>query len=582
MKKLDIVTKSILICLIALIMYSCNKDEVGAPLKLDNVNKSITDYLNNNPSYSILIEGLNKTGLSQTLNLYGSMTMFAPTNDAFTKFFKRKGISGLSDINTDSLLLILEYHLYSQKFGSALFQTGSLPAATISGDLIKMDISQGLKNTILNNTVKVDTLDILVTNGVVHIVNDVLDRPAATINSYLAGNPKYSIIAEAIKKTGLDTALLNRINYDNNLIINGLPSKKWITAFFETDEVFHNANINSFDDLAKKYSNTYYTTKNYTNPTDSLNMFVRFHLIQRRFFVSDFKKDFIESASAGKWLIFDTEGGLNINKHDVRNIKFNAVTGKNDTIITTLKASIILDQSNQTMSNGIIHSIDKVLELYRPKPVKIFSYFAGDLADRVITLLDGTVTTFNDQVANLNNNPVGQSVVWWLKWGYSAGNYVNCTIAGPPTLGHNPLYPDDYDANFDKTTGFQVTSNVGLWFEISTKPIFSGTYKLYLYEQRNGTFINPVNSTPWRLWLTVDGVKLPDMINQSSQKDAFGNETMLFNQNGSWFYGDYRYMSKRLLGTFTFDKMAPHKVKFEIVDDLLPRQYFKLSWEPVN
>lgn len=577
MKKIDIVTKSIMVCLLALSLFMCKKEKIGAPLKLDNVDKSIIDYLKSNPSYSILVEGLDKTGLSQTLNLYGSLTMFAPTNDAFKKFFEHKKISGLSEMNTDSLGTILRYHIYSQKFESKVFQTGSLPAVTISGDLIKMDISQGLRNTYLNNTVKIDSIDIAVTNGVVHTINGVLEPPSSSIYGYLAGNPQYSIMAEAVNRTGMDTALLKKMNYDNNQIVNGLKSKRWITAFFETNDVLNKAGINSFNDLAKKYSNTYYTTKNYTNPNDSLNIFVRFHLMQRRFFISDFRDDFMESISTGNWLIFDTKGGLNINKHDVINIVFNAATGRNDTIIASKKVSIILDKSNQVLSNGIIHSIDAVLSVYTPNPIKVFSYFAGAPEDRVITLLDGTITTFNAQVANMNNNPAGQSVVWWLKWGYTSGTYVNCTAAVTGFSNQNPLYRDDFNP-FDITTGFQVNSNVGLWFEITTKPIFKGKYNLYLYEQRNGTFINPVNSTPWRLWWYLDGVKFPDMINQSSEKDAFGNETMLV---GGKSYGDYRYMSKRKLGVFTFDQIKPHTVKFELVEDLLPRQYFKLSWEPI-
>ena len=170
MKKIETVVKCIILCLIVLNVFSCKKQEAGSSPKLDSVDKTIMVYLRDNPNYSILTEALDTIGLSGILNLYGSMTMFAPSNEAFAKFFKRKGISGLTGINRDDLVKILRNHLYNQKFVSGNFQTGSLPAVTASGDLIKMDISKGIKNTYLNNTVKIDTIDIAATNGIVHVV----------------------------------------------------------------------------------------------------------------------------------------------------------------------------------------------------------------------------------------------------------------------------------------------------------------------------------------------------------------------------------------------------------------------------
>ena len=428
MKKIDAVLKNIVICLIMLSICSCEQDQIASSPKLTKVDKTIYEYLKSNPSYTILVEALDITQLSGKLNLYGNMTMFAPSNDAFMKLFVHKGISGLSKMNIDTLSKMLKYHIYTDKFNSVSFQTGSLPAVTISGDLIKMDISKGLKNTYLNDAVKVDSLDIEAINGVVHVIGDVLEPPSKTIYSRLVDNLQFSIMAEAVKMTGMDTAVLNKVVYDNNLIINGLPSKKWVTVFFEPNNVLNQNGIYSFDDLAKKYSNTYYTTKNYTNPSDSLNIFIRYHCMQRKVFMSDIRSDYMESLSASNWLIFDTKGSMNINKHDERKIVFNSLTGKNDTIITQVMVNINPDKSNQVASNGIIHSVESVLSVYNPKPVIVKCYFAGAPEDRAITLLDGKVSTLSDEFKNLNNNPVGQSVVWWLKWGYDSGTpYIFCS-----------------------------------------------------------------------------------------------------------------------------------------------------------
>lgn len=561
MKKIETVVKSIMVCLIVLSMFSCKKQEVGSSPKLDSVDKTIMVYLRDNPNYSILTEALDSIGLSGILNLYGSMTMFAPSNDAFAKFFKRKGISGLTGINRDELVKILRNHLYNQKFISGNFQTGSLPAVTASGDLIKMDISKGIKNIYLNNTVKVDTLDIGATNGIVHVINDVLEPSKVTIYSYLAGNPEYSIMAEAIKKTGVDTALLGKIVYDNSLIVNGLPSRKWITSFFETNNILAISGIKSFDDLASKYSNTYKTTKSYTSQSDSLNIFVRYHFMQQKMFLSDFRDDFYESGSTGNWLIFSTADGFTINKRD------------------NIKIDISMDKSNLVTSNGIIHSIDTVLSVYNPKPVIVKGYFAGAPQDRVIKLLDGTVSTFSTQFKNLANDPVAQSVVWWFKWGWTS--ITSLTIqsgtlrygTGSLWTNKNPLYLNDFP--IEDMDGIWITGNVGLWMELTTKPIFKGKYALYIYHWSN---VKSPSIPPYRYKWSLDGVEAPDYVNLCEYVDAYGNDALLYGKGGA------NSLVKRKLGVFTFDQIMPHKFKWTLVDDFLiiaNLHWYKIQFEPV-
>ena len=553
-----------MVCMLMMVLFSCIKDEVGGSLKLDKVNKTIVGYLRSQPNFSILVDALDKTGLALNMNLYGSMTMFAPSNDAFAKFFTRKGISDLSGIANDELVTLLRYHLYSQQFTSAVFQTGSLPAVTASGDLIKMDISLGLKSTYLNNTVKIDTLDILVTNGVVHDINDVLEPSTSTIYTYMKGNPEYSIMSEAIHQTGLDATLLNKVIYDSTTISSGLPARKWITGFFETNNVLAISGITSFDDLAKKYSNSYKTTKNYTSPLDSLNIFVKYHCLQQKFFVSDFRDTYFETISSGDWLILSTKGGLAINKRG------------------NIEVDLVLNKSNQVVSNGIIHSVDTVLSVYNPKPIITRCYFAGAPEDMVIKLKNGTVTTFNAQwSAGLKNQDI-QDVIWWLKWGCTSGNPATPVIMEDPSniksdAVFNTLYP--YDNPLERWMyRIQLTSPVGLWYELTTKPIFKGTYAVYLIHMAN--YPAGQSGTCYAKW-AFDGVEYTDLLNMLSRTDAFGNEVLYWLPTGRGIGGWYQY-SKRKLGVFTFDNIKSHKFKLtNVTDNVNDIGMCKLQFEPV-
>ena len=99
-------------------------------------------------------------------------------------------------------------------------------------------------------------------------------------------------MAEAFQRTGVDTAILNKTFYDSARLQNGKPTMKYTTVFLETNEVLKKSQINSFDDLARRFSNTYNTTKSYSNVADSLNIFMRYHIVDRRYFVSDIREDF--------------------------------------------------------------------------------------------------------------------------------------------------------------------------------------------------------------------------------------------------------------------------------------------------
>ena len=205
------ILRPLLIGWVAFSLISCKRELDPAVLKLEATNRSLLAYIKTNPSYTILAKAMDTTKLSVVLNLYGTMTLFAPTDAAFKKYFDRKKISGLSQMNLDTLTKLLKYHLYAQQFGSGSFLSGSLPAPTVEGSYIRMDISNGLKNVTINNSVKVDTLNIPATNVIIHTINDVLEPPAQTLMVWIKAQPELSIMSEAFQKTGIDMAILNKI-----------------------------------------------------------------------------------------------------------------------------------------------------------------------------------------------------------------------------------------------------------------------------------------------------------------------------------------------------------------------------------
>jgi uncharacterized surface protein with fasciclin (FAS1) repeats len=555
MKKISNVLKAATVALLLMLtLFACKRSEFNGTLNLQTNSKSILVLLNSDTTYTILRRALDTTQLTGVLNVYGSITLFAPTNQAFKKYFKRKGITGLSQMKIDTLKNILQYHLYGQTYTSASFLTGSLPTTTVEGDYIGMNISAGLKGTLLNSTVNVTKLDVPVTNGIVHNIDDVLEPPVNTIIGWLKTQPQYSIMTEAFQKTGLDASLLNVVETDPGNIQYGKPAKKMRTVFLETNDVLKAANINSFDDLAKKYSNSYNTTKAYTSPTDSLNIFIKYHTLNKQYFISTVRDEYQETYSAGDFLIFNISGGLAINRHPVYKITYNPVTLKFDTVTTNPFVPIDIAKSNVVAKNGIVNSVSSVLAVYNPAPVLVrVKYNPGNnFAVKTSTGAAASWTTAN--MAAWGRDTLLQVGVPWLKWYMSQNGNMN--------FDNGPFTPDvTYKYN-------QNNAPDAYWLELTTPQILKGKYDVYIIHANQNSNVES------NVLFTLDGVQFGDLVNMISIVDAFGNS--IPNANMS------QKRTERKLGTVNFTRLQVHKFRQTTVSVNTRVYWYALEFRPVN
>src|SRR5690606_6323792 len=83
---------------------SCSSDDDAATPASQ---PTIAELATSNPDLSILVDALNRTDLTGTLNQDGAFTVFAPTNDAFTAFLSAQGFANLDAVPTAALREIL-------------------------------------------------------------------------------------------------------------------------------------------------------------------------------------------------------------------------------------------------------------------------------------------------------------------------------------------------------------------------------------------------------------------------------------------------------------------------------------------
>ena len=132
---------------------------------------SVSDTIAANPQLSILNGLVVKAGLTDTLKTGGPYTVFAPTNDAFTKV-SAKTMDELGN-NPDRLKAVLTYHVLSGKVMVAEVKNSN--AKTVNG--ANLSLSKAGEFVTVEDAI-VQKADITATNGVIHIVDSVLIPPA--------------------------------------------------------------------------------------------------------------------------------------------------------------------------------------------------------------------------------------------------------------------------------------------------------------------------------------------------------------------------------------------------------------------
>ncbi|MEZ5939997.1 MAG: fasciclin domain-containing protein [Planctomycetaceae bacterium] len=136
--------------------------------------KNIVEVASNAGSFGTLLAAADAAGLVEVLSGEGPLTVFAPTDEAFSKLPAGTLDDLLKPENKGKLAAILKYHVVAGRvYSDAALEAGS--AKTLEGQSVHISVEDAKAK--VNEAALVAT-DIDASNGVIHVIDSVILPPA--------------------------------------------------------------------------------------------------------------------------------------------------------------------------------------------------------------------------------------------------------------------------------------------------------------------------------------------------------------------------------------------------------------------
>ncbi|AFK01534.1 beta-Ig-H3/fasciclin [Emticicia oligotrophica DSM 17448] len=294
---------SFLVSSLAFTVMSCDETK-ETPAAKDVVDVALSDS-----RFSTLTKLLTDNGLISTLKGSGPFTVFAPTNDAFAKI-------DASKLSKDELVNILKSHVLSGKVMATDVKSG---VANSLGSSIYL--SKNSTGVFINGNSQVTTADVSASNGVIHIIDNVIVPPTKNLVEIAQSNADFTELVSLV--LAADASVLTAL---------ASASNDGLTVFAPTNAAFN-----------ELYKTIPKATLLAPENKGLLTSVLLYHVVPGRVFSSDLPNvsGEVGTANSTAKIAFELGGGA----------KVKGKTSGNSNIVA----------ANILATNGVIHVIDKVL-----------------------------------------------------------------------------------------------------------------------------------------------------------------------------------------------------------------------------
>ncbi|MEZ4905031.1 MAG: fasciclin domain-containing protein [Spirosomataceae bacterium] len=281
--------------------------------------KSMSDVLLDQPDLSMLRAAIEYSGLQDAFKT-SSLTLFAPNDDAFNA----AGITNVTVFTPEQVRALLRNHILTQKLPTETMPLGqNNPIKTFLGTQLFLSNIDAVPYL---NQAKGIRANLVATNGVIHIMDNIVPIPTKTLAQIIKASPDFSLFREASRRATLSDPRLAA--FADTIV--PTPSQTGYTMFLPTNQAMIAAKL-SKDEIAA------------TSPI-ILARVVSYHIALSRFFST--------LMPTGTLPMFDASNTTSIDAR-TRPIK---ITGRGNPV-----PAANVTKTDITATDGVIHVIDKVL-----------------------------------------------------------------------------------------------------------------------------------------------------------------------------------------------------------------------------
>lgn len=490
--------KLIYIFLIGCLLFSCKDpygDEIYSvaeqnPISLSLKNGVLSEdgeVVLDKDDFTLWVEILERADLYDALNLSGTYTCFVPNNEGVRSFLDEKGWSSVADMTQEYAIMIVEYHtIASHSLSNSYFPDGNIPYMTVSEDYLHISYGdRGINSIYVNNRALLIKLDVEASNGYIHTMDKLLPPLEGSIYTNLKEDSSYSIFVDMLEKTNLSEYLNTVYDEDEN----GTTIRYRRTLFAVKNSTFQSHSINNIYDLASYLGESDTSDAGFRSDDNLVYQFVAYHILTNMQSTTDLMNftvyddgteepsdDVFQSRILNTYYKYGLLSVFNIN-YDLY-LNYSSQTGK----------GIQLVETDWNVKNGIIHTVDNILEVEEPEMANVIFEFTDYelLAEVVGTEIYRNMTYGASGYINLSKNQVGvnnENVTngiydWYQPTATNDSYTIAYCLMGSDAIGNNALYKDY----------LLVDLGTGAWLEMETNAVRRGKYKVYAayYHYING------------------------------------------------------------------------------------------------
>jgi uncharacterized surface protein with fasciclin (FAS1) repeats len=343
----NLLLRSTWVLFIALVFNACQEEIQELPRTNDQL--VIAEYIALNSDFSKFNELLLDTKLNNLLSIRGPYSLFLPNNDAIESYCAEKSIQSITDLDSLEKRDLVYNHIVPKEFSVSDYQLGTLGEKNALGDNIVTEFQEA--EIIINKTARIVKRDVKVSNGTIQIIDKVLEPIKSSVMDILAANPSYSIFAAGLEHTGLkDTLDIISFAYGQS------TARTRYTILAVADTTYNRFGIFSYDDLVARYTSA---PDSVSFKSNGFYQYMDYHCLDREaYYLSDMPY------AATLYSVLSKNNNVQIK---VENSTYKINTNAEDNSYT----GIYIDQSNLPGKNGVIHTINGLLEVSTPSPTTI-------------------------------------------------------------------------------------------------------------------------------------------------------------------------------------------------------------------